>query len=99
MSVYGHNSFWGTNMSEHSHVCAQSCLGTNVWANAQTCLGTNMSRHSNAWAQSRGHNHVWAKTCLGTVMWSTSCGHNHVWAQTWWNPKAQPDVRMIFNDI
>ena len=30
MIVSGHNSCWGTNVSGHSHVCTQSCLGTNV---------------------------------------------------------------------
>ena len=30
MIVYGQNSRWGTNVSGHKRVWAQSCMGTNV---------------------------------------------------------------------
>ena len=70
MIVSGHNSFWGTimclgtNVTGHSHVCAQSCLGTNV------------SWHCHACVQSCGHNNVWAQMCLCTNM----SRHSHIWA-------------------
>ena len=68
------------------HVCAQTCLGTNmyghkrVWAQttciwAQTCMGTNVYGHKQ---HVYGHKRVWAQTCMGTNV----SGHKHVWAQT-----------------
>ena len=74
--------FLGTNVSGHSHVCAQSCghnhvwvemcVGTNVYVHkrvwAQMCLGTNVSGHKRVWAQSCGHSRV------GTIMYGHKRG-------------------------
>ena len=52
MIVSGHNnSCWGTNVSGHKRVWAQSCLGTNVSGHklvwAQMSLGTNVEERRN----------------------------------------------------
>ena len=50
-------------MSRHSHVWAQTCMGTNVCEHkrvlAKTCLGTNVCMNSH------GVTVVWAQSCLG----------------------------------
>ena len=59
MIVSGHNSYGvgaliclGTNMSRHSHACAQPCGHNHVWAQ-------NLSGHKRVWAQNvSGHSHV-----------------------------------------
>ena len=70
MIVSGYNSCWGTNVSGHSHVWAQSCLATNV------------SGQKHVWAQSWMGTIVWVHPSYGCTYGCTLCRHKRVSAQT-----------------
>ena len=93
MVVSGHNnSCWGTNVSGHNHVWAQTCLDTVMYG--LNHVDTIMSGHKCAWEQTclgtimSGHKHVWTQLCMGLIMWTQSClgtnvpGNKRVWAQS-----------------
>ena len=116
MIVSGHNnSCWGSNVSGHKRVWAQTCLGTNVSGHnhvwVQTCLGTVMYGLNRVGTIMSRHKRVWSQSCLGTIVpgpkrvWAQTClgtnvsGHKHVWGQTCVGPVLWAQSRMGTNVV